>query len=206
MLFRILTLLFFFTSSHALEYQISFDNIPLGSLPSTWKAEATQPNTTMAVWKVSQKQDENRVLTLKKAGDSMFNLCYTKEFIFKNTEISVDFHANSGVIDQGGGIMWRVQDSNNYYVVRFNPLEDNFRFYVVSQGMRHQLASATIKLSKGWHRMKIIQKDAQFEGYLDGKKLLEAKDTTIQHAGGVGVWTKADAATSFDNFFVKELP
>jgi hypothetical protein len=136
----------------------------------------------------------------------MFNLCYTKEVSFKNPEISVDFHANSGVIDQGGGIIWRVQDRNNYYVARFNPLEDNFRFYVVTNGIRKQITSATIRLSKGWHRMKVIQKGTQFKGYLDSKKLLDTKDTTIKNAGGIGVWTKADAATSFDDFIVKELP
>jgi len=65
--------------------------------------------------------------------------------------------------------------------------------------MRSELASANIKLSSGWHSMKIVQKDTHFEGYLDDKKLLNHEDKQLQKSGGVGVWTKADACTSFDN-------
>jgi hypothetical protein len=69
--------------------------------------------------------------------------------------------------------------------------------------VRKQLASADVKLAKGWHTMKIIQNADRFEGYLDGRKLLSYEDTSISHSGGAGVWTKADAATSFDDFIVE---
>ena len=98
--------------------------------------------------------------------------------------------------------MWRVQNSDNYYVARFNPLEDNFRFYIVENGIREELASANVHQVKGWHRMRIVQKGELFEGYLDGKKLLKYKDSRLSRSGGTGLWTKADAATSFDDFSV----
>lgn len=98
--------------------------------------------------------------------------------------------------------MWRVQDSGNYYVARFNPLEDNFRFYIVENGLRKELASADVHLAKGWQEMRIVQKGEVFAGYLDGKKLLEYKDSRLNKSGGAGLWTKADAATSFDDFSV----
>ena len=128
-----------------------------------------------------------------------FNLCYNKDVKFTDGNITVKFKANAGRIDQGGGLMWRVQDNDNYYVARFNPLEDNFRFYIVHDGMRSELASADVKLSSGWHTMKIEQKGDTFEGYIDGKQYLEYKDAHLKKAGGVGVWTKADAQTSFDD-------
>ena len=152
-------------------------------------------------WKV-RKVEDHGVLELTKKSNQYFNLCFTKELDFLNGTLSVKFRANSGHIDQGGGIMWRVQDKDNYYVARFNPLEDNFRFYIVHDGMRSELASADIKLISGWHSMKIVQKGAHFEGYLDGKKLLNLEDTQLQNSGGVGVWTKADALTSFDGLSI----
>ncbi len=134
---------------------------------------------------------------------NIFNLYFTKGINFKNGEISVDFKANSGKIDQGGGIMWRVIDKDNYYIARFNPLEDNFTFYKVIDGDRIELKNVNIRLSSGWHKMKITQDDNHFVGYLDGKRFLNCDDSSIQKGGGVGLWTKTDAKTSFKNLIVK---
>lgn len=84
----------------------------------------------------------------------------------ENGKISVYFKANEGYIDQGGGIMFRVQDDDNYYVARFNPLEDNFRFYIVDDGIRRELSSANVKLTLGWHTMTIEQKGDILKGIL----------------------------------------
>ena len=196
---------------YAMTMQVDYDfeKTKTGGLPEGWKADATHPSKKPGNWQVVEDTvvpSGHKVLSLTNVGEnrgSTFNLCYTKEIPFTNGEIAVKFKANTGRIDEGGGIMWRVQDGDNYYVARFNPLEDNFRFYSVKNGVRRQIASADVKLSKGWHEMKIIQKENRFEGYLDGKKLLEATDDTFTKSGGVGLWTKADAATSFDDFHVK---
>ena len=132
-----------------------------------------------------------------------FNLCFTQDIKLKNGTISVYFKANSGYMDQGGGLMWRVQDKDNYYIARFNPLEDNFTYYKVINGRRITLKSSHISLSKGWHKMTIIQKDNHFEGYLDNKKLLLYNDNSIKNSGGIGLWTKSDAKTSFKNLEIK---
>ncbi len=200
----------FSTYTFASNIKYDFENVKIGSIPKGWIVSATHPKKPLAIWKVIK--DDNapsgkKVLALTKPNNSffngsIFNLCYTKKINFKNGEISVKFKAHSGNTDKGGGIMWRVQDANNYYVVRFNPLEDNFCYYVVKNGNRHLLSYADIKLSKGWHSMKIVQKGNYFIGYLDGKKLINFKNNTIRQSGGVGLWTKSDAATSFDNFEV----
>ncbi len=169
-----------------------FENIDL----SRWSRYGT--------WKITTEGKEH-TLSMVKRSDKSFNLCYSKDINFTDGNISVDFRANSGKIDQGGGIIWRVADSNNYYVARFNPLEDNFRFYIVYNGIRSELASADIKLPSGWHTMKIEQIGDIFKGYIDGKEYLKHKDSQIKKAGGVGLWTKADAKTSFDNLIIDRI-
>ena len=161
--------------------------------------EKMHENTWIQVgtWQV-KKLDDHGVLKLTEVSSSQyFNLCFTKDIHFLDGMLSVKFKANSGYVDQGGGLMWRVQDKDNYYVARFNPLEDNFRFYIVRDGMRKELASADMKLDAGWHGMKIVQKGSHFEGFIDDIKLLDYDDTQLQKSGGVGMWTKADALTSF---------
>jgi len=187
---------------NAKSINFDFEQTKSGNLPKNWQNKMTNSDKSSAIWEVEEKNG-NKILTLKEFKDkesATFNLCYTKEVQFKDGEISVKFKANSGKSDQGGGIMWRVQDKNNYYVARYNPLEDNFRFYIVKNGSRKELCSANVHLSDGWHTMKIKQNGDKFIGYLDNKKLLECKDSTIKKSGGVGVWTKSDAATSFDEF------
>jgi len=116
---------------------------------------------------------------------------------------SVDL-VHTGEEDEGGGVIWGAQDKGNYYIARYNPLENNFRIYFIKNEARKILASARIKLLKGkWQEMEIVQNGKHITGYLNGKKLLEVDDNTFTKPGGVGLWTKADAVTSFDDFEVK---
>ncbi len=161
------------------------------------------------VWQVIN-DDGTPVLAMTRQSDSGlfgmfgsgFNAITNQNIRFQDGTISVRFKAISGNTDQGGGIMWRVQDDENYYVARFNPLEDNFRFYTVKNGHRRELASASITLSTGWHEMTITQTGDRFQGALDGQPLLDHSDNTFAKAGGVGLWTKADAVTYFTDFQV----
>ncbi len=94
-------------------------------------------------------------------------------------------------------------DFENVAIGGLNPLEDNFRLYSVHDGHRRTLAGARIALPAGkWHSMTIVQHGDHYAGYLNGKKLLEGESALFPEAGGVGVWTKADAVTEFDDFSV----
>ncbi len=188
----------------------NFEDVPVGKIPPGWKIEATHQVGPLATWEVIEDKTAPsglHVLALKKINHKSsrtFNLCWTNKVKFRDGIIEVKLKANSGRCDQGGGIMWRVQDKNNYYVARFNPLEDNFRVYYVRNGRRVLMKSANLSLPAGkWHIMKIIQRGNKFEGYMNGQKLIQGTNTVINNAGGVGLWTKADAATSFDDFNVK---
>ncbi|RLD08574.1 MAG: hypothetical protein DRI44_09650 [Chlamydiae bacterium] len=188
---------------------LNFENVPIGKIPAKWKIENTNPCGPLQTWKVIKNTSApsgKRVLALmntkKSKGDS-FNLCWTKDVSFTDGEVEVELKAGTGEEDQGGGVIWRALDKNNYYVARFNPLEDNFRIYYVKDSKRKKIKSANIKLPAGeWVKLKIVQRGNTFECYLNGKKFIEGTDDTFTKSGGVGLWTKADAATSFDNFTV----
>jgi hypothetical protein len=180
----------------------------LGKVPSGWKAEKTGKGEG-SVWQVvadsTTPSRKGCALAQTAASPSpLFNLCVADETRYRDVEVSVAFKAVKGKIDQGGGIVWRYQDAGNYYVARYNPLENNYRVYKVVGGKRSQLQTReALKVPAGeWHTLKIRMTGEQIECHLDGKKELEARDATIRDAGKVGLWTKADAQTHFDAFQV----
>jgi hypothetical protein len=186
-----------------------FSKDDVGKLPAGWMADKTGKGEG-SVWKVvadatTPSKTGYAIAQTAEGPDALFNLCVAKESSFKDGEISVAFKALKGKEDQGGGIVWRWKDADNYYICRMNPLEDNFRVYKVVAGKRMQLATTKndVKVPVGeWHTIKITMQGEQIECSLDGKKLLEAKDDTFKEAGKVGLWTKADAQTEFDNLTV----
>lgn len=196
--------------SRTTEYKLSLDNLAPGSLPKGWKIDATNPKDGLAEWEVVTDPgapSRPNVLSITKINDTfggVFNLCWTSDILFKDGVIESKVRANSGEEDQGGGVIWRAKDSNNYYVARYNPLERNFRLYYVKDGARKMLADSTkLSVKTGeWFTIRIIHRGDKIEGWLNEKKGLEATDRTFMEPGGVGFWTKADAATSFDDLSI----
>ena len=173
-----------------------------------WTSAYTNLKGSFPRWEITNSKSDSLsqyVFHLLKtdAHGSEFNLCYTKKIKFLNGAISVKFKADSGHEDQGGGIIYRVKDKNNYYVARYNPLEDNLCFYYVKNSHRRVLKEETVILEdKQWHTMKIVQHNAHYVVYLDSENIFQGDDSTFTNAGGVGVWTKADALTSFKDLKV----
>ncbi|MCP4291695.1 MAG: hypothetical protein GY780_07645 [bacterium] len=185
----------------------SFDETPLGSLPRGWLIEGTNQQGPLAVWKIkTDKTRSSKALVLEdtqQGSGRTFNLCWTDKVNFLDGSINVKIKKGSGSIDQGGGIVWRVKDKDNYYVARWNPLEDNFRFYKVIDGVRKELASARVAVDPDkWHSVRIEQMGGQIKCFFNNELHIKLLDYSISEPGGVGLWTKADAATSFDNFEV----
>jgi 3-keto-disaccharide hydrolase len=187
--------------------QVTFGKADAGRLPAGWAA--AQTGKGKSAWKVvaddTAPGKTGFALAQTTADkDALFNLCVAGEPTLKDVEVSVAFKAVKGERDQGGGVVWRLQDANNYYVARVNPLEDNFRVYKVVGGRRaREFQSAEVKIPAGeWHTLKVTMAGDRIECFLDGKKYLEAKDDTFTKAGKVGLWSKADAQTHFDQFTV----
>ena len=110
----------------------------------------------------------------------------------------------AGKNDQGGGLVWRAKDAKNYYIARYNPLEDNFRVYKVEGGKRTMFENAKVPGDMEWHTLRITMKGSKITCYLDGKKHLEAEDSTFPEAGRIGLWSKADAQSYFDDLTVAQ--
>ena len=187
----------------------TFSKDDAGKLPTGWKADHTGKGEG-SVWKVvaDDTAPSKTGYALAQAAEgpkAFFNLCVAENTKYTDLEMSVAFKAVKGKEDQGGGLVWRYQDADNYYVCRMNPLEDNFRVYKVVAGKRTQLGTKEdIKVPVGeWHTITVTMKGEQIECALDGKKYLDVKDDTFKTAGKIGLWSKADAQTRFDNLTVK---
>jgi hypothetical protein len=187
-----------------------FEDADLGKLPPGWSSGKTGEGEG-SVWKVTEEKSAPsgaRVLAqVAKGPGLLFNLCIVDDTKLQDVELSVAFKAVAGKIDQGGGVVWRCSDASNYYIARFNPLENNFRLYKVVDGKRMQLATKEgLEGPAGeWHTLAVRMKEDTIECSLNGKKQLEAKDATFAKAGKIGLWTKADAQTNFDKLEAKEI-
>ncbi len=182
-----------------------------GKVPAGWKAAKTGEGEG-SVWQVvaddTAPSGSGLVLAQTAEGPNrLFNLCVAEVTNLKDVEASVAFKAVRGDKDQGGGIVWRYRDADNYYLARMNPLESNFRVSKVVGGKRAQLGTKEdLKVPAGeWHTIKVRQVGKTIECRLDGTKYLEVADDTFPEAGKVGLWTKADAQTRFDGFTVRDL-
>lgn len=179
-----------------------FDGIMPGALPPSWSVDKALVGLG-SQWEVirdSKQPHGNMIKQTSSEGRSrQFNLCISDQS-FQDMEISVEVRAESGKIDQGGGLVWRYLDVQNYYTARWNPLESNFRMYKVVDGVRTQLdtAQAVGDLNQQ-HTLRIVNVGRDLRGYFDEQLLLEAEDDQFSEWGRIGLWTKADAVTEFDN-------
>ena len=177
----------------------NFDADNVGSLPKSFTKEVGE-------WKViadpTAPSRPNVLAQLAKNSGSTFNLTLIADTNYKDVDLSVKMKAIAGREDQGGGLIWRAKDAKNYYVARYNPLEDNYRVYKVHKGRRSQLQSADIKHSEGWHSLRVTMEGDHIQCYYDGKKYLDVKDSTFPESGRIGLWTKADAQSYFDDLTV----
>ena len=128
-----------------------------------------------------------------------------------DVDLSVRFKPVSGRVDQAAGLVWRFQNEDNYYIVRANALENNVVLYKVENGKRTDLPvkgegrtyGKKAQVPSGqWSTLRVVAAGPRFEVYFNGSKLYEVEDTTFSQAGKVGVWTKADSVTQFDDLTV----
>lgn len=187
----------------------TFDDVEKGMLPEGWKVEGTNQRGPVAAWAVREdasapsKPNVLALMDTKQGWGGTYNLLWTNRVQFRDGVMEVKVKAEAGGEDQGGGPIWRVQDKDNYYIARWNPLEDNFRVYYVKDGSRKTLESTRVKADPSkWHIIRIEHKGNEIRCYFDGEALKTIRDKTFPDAGGVGLWTKADAATAFDDLVV----
>ena len=192
--------------SRSSQIVIDFEDQRQGILPDGWIVPVRN-GIPAGNWKIVE-DSENKVLaqTSSSHHGSHFNVAVWNEKYFKDIDLNVKFKAIAGHEDQGGGPIWRFQGNGNYYIARANPLEDNFRVYKVVNGRRILLGSARLNVEKArWHNIRIVMKGDHIECFYNGQKYLDVHDKTFSKAGKIGVWTKADAVTYFDDIGIQEL-
>src|SRR3954468_19301458 len=179
---------------------VSFDNDKAGALPSGWTAGVTGRGT--AKWAIeADASAPSKSNVLKQSGSGTFPYCVLKDASMTDGFVEVKFKSISGREDQAGGLVWRFKNGDNYYVARANALENNVSLYYTESGSRKTLKYVDAPVPKNtWHTLRVEFAGQAIKVILDGKQYIEYKDTHITGAGSVGVWTKADSVTLFDDF------
>jgi hypothetical protein len=179
---------------------VNFDDFRTGAPPPGWTA--TQTGKGEARWAVvADDSAPSKPNVLKQSGQAAYPVCIKDETSLKNGFVEVKFKPLSGKEDQAGGVLWRCKDADNYYIARANALENNVTIYHTIKGKRTEKKRADMKVSSNeWHTLRVDFQGSHFTVALDGKKALEWDDDTFKEAGKVGVWTKADSVTLFDDF------
>jgi len=179
---------------------VGFGGDTVGAPPKGWIIAMTGRGTPK--WTVERDDTApSKGQVLKQSGTATYPLAFKDGTSIKDGFVEVKFKPIDGSEDRAGGIVWRWKDGDNYYLARANALEDNVRIYHVTKGSRREFKSADVKVtSNQWHTLRAEFTGKHFVVMFDGKKVIEADDDTIKGSGAVGVWTKADSVTAFDDF------
>jgi hypothetical protein len=179
---------------------VNFDKAAVGKPPSGWTA--TQTGTGQAKWTiVPDDTAPSKPNVLKQSGQAAYPVCLKDDTSLKDGFVEVKFNALSGKQDQAGGVVWRAKDANNYYVARANALENNVTVYDTVNGRRTERKRARMTVpANQWHALRVEFQGSHFIVSLNGQHALDWDDDTFRDAGKLGVWTKADSVTEFDDF------
>ena len=190
------------------DMKITFDETNPGELPKGWETRITGKGK--AKWEVvSDDTAPSRPNVLKQSGEATFAWAAKTDEKIKDGFVEVKFKPVNGKEDQAGGIVFRFKDANNYYIVRANALEDNVVLYKTVDGKRSSLQVKgrtfgygvdTKVPSRKWSKLRVEFRANVFTVFFNGKALFEVEDETFKDAGAVGLWTKADSVTLFDDF------
>src|SRR5256714_8837721 len=171
-----------------------------GALPEGWEAGVTgSGNPRWAVGTDPTAPSGKNVL--QQTGKGTFPWCVKKDVSLADGFVEVKFKPLSGKEDQAGGVVWRWKDGNNYYVARANALEDNVSLYYTASGRRNTIKYVDAPVPANvWHTLRVEFADQRIKVALDGKTYIDIENSRISGPGAVGVWTKADSVTAFDDF------
>ena len=142
------------------------------------------------------------------ATGSRYPLLILDDFSARDVDVSVKFKAISGKVDQAAGIVWRLQDKDNYYIARANALENNVVIYKTVAGKRSSIGIKsdpkaygvkTEVLANKWNTLRVRMVGNLAEVFLNDVKIIEVENDSFQGPGKIGLWTKADSVTYFDD-------
>ena len=179
---------------------VGFDKAETGKPPAGWTA--TQTGTGQAKWAIVQDDTApSKPNVLKQSGQATYPVCLKDDTSLKDGFVEVKFKPLQGREDQAGGVMWRWKDGDNYYIARANALENNLSLYHTTRGSRRTIRYVDAPVSVNtWHTLRVEFAGKRIKVILDGRQYIDLEDDHITGSGAVGVWTKADSVTVFDDF------
>jgi hypothetical protein len=196
------------TASPALAW--NFDREQPGTLPSEFSIGTLFDGRPAGNWQVlatdrAKSPPHVFAQVMAKGAEHAYKVVLIKEVIASDLNLEVSFLPIQGQADMGGGLIWRAADDRNYYLARANPLEQNIRMYRVVKGVRHLLQNfdQTIHV-KQWHTLRVTHRDCRVTIFYDDKQIFDLCDKTF-HAGMIGLWTKSDAVTYFDDLQLQHV-
>jgi hypothetical protein len=178
----------------------SFDQVKVGELPTDWTCGVTGRGSPK--WSVEADDSaSSKPNVLKQSGSGTFPWCAKKTVSITDGSVEVKFKPLQGREDQAGGIVWRWKDGDNYYIARGNALENNVSLYYTEKARRNTIKYVNAPVARNqWHTLRVEFSGKRIRVALDGKQYIEVEDSHISGPGAVGVWTKADSITAFDDF------
>jgi hypothetical protein len=188
----------------------NFDREQPGTLPSEFSIGTMFDGRPAGDWQVlatDRAKSPPHVLAqlMGKGAEHAYKVALIKEVIATDLNLEVSFLPISGKADMGGGLIWRAADDRNYYLARANPLEQNIRVYRVVKGVRHLLENFNQTIDvRQWHTLRITHQGCHVNVFFDDKQVFDLCDKTF-HAGMIGLWTKSDAVTYFDDLQLQQL-
>lgn len=179
---------------------VTFDGAKTGEPPPGWSGTKTGSGNPR--WRVvADATAPSPPNVLQQSGEATYPICLKEESRLVDGFVEVKLKQVSGKEDQAGGVIWRARDTDNYYVVRANALEDNITIYHTIKGRRVAFKNVNHPVKAGvWHTLRVDFLGERFRVTFDGETVIEAHDGRLTDAGKVGVWTKADSVTLFDDF------
>lgn len=192
--------------------KVDFSDDAVGQPPKGFEFGHTAKTGAPGKW-VVEAEGANKYLAQVDADNTRarFPVAVVRDISAADVDLSVRFRPVSGRVDQAAGLVWRYRDQDNYYIVRANALEDNVVLYKVENGKRTDLpvkgegrtyGKKSEVPARQWSTLRVVASARLFEVYFNGTKLYEVDDTTFTQPGKVGVWTKADSVTQFDDLTI----
>ena len=192
--------------------KVDFSDDAVGQPPKGFEFGYTAKTGAPGKW-IVQAEGANKYLAQLDADNTRarFPVAVVSDISAADVDLSVRFRPMSGRVDQAAGLVWRYRDQDNYYIVRANALEDNMVLYKVEDGKRTDLAvkgagrtyGKKVEVpAKQWSTLRVVANGRLFEVYFNGTKLYDVEDATFTQPGKVGVWTKADSVTQFDDLTI----
>jgi len=178
----------------------NFDAARPDTLPEDWTCGVTGKGAP--TWKVEPDTSApSQPNILKQSGSGTFPWCVKQSVRIADGFVEVKFKPLAGREDQAGGVLWRFKDANNYYIARANALENNVSLYYVEEGRRITIKYVDAPVpARQWHTLRVEFSGKAISVVFDGRQYIRVDDDRIAGEGAVGVWTKADSVTAFDDF------